>query len=269
MAASRPRRPPPPLLAERRLSRRQQLDILRELAWSDFRLKYHDSVLGYLWSMLSPLLMFAIFYLVFHHVLGVRVPDYMPYLAVGLVYWTFFQDCTSSGITSLAGKAGLMKAVRVKPLLVLTAAALSTVITLVINTTLLVLGLGLTGRLTWRSPLALVPLCGLVLLATGVSFVAALAYSRFRDVAVVWPVLLQALFWLTPVTYRVTPQTPLWEILHLSPLTRCLSLLRWFLVYDVQASWRFLALSFAACAIVFAAGLLLVRRLQRMIPESL
>ena len=68
-------------------------------------MKYHDSALGYLWSMLSPLLMFAVFYLVFHHVLGVRVPDYMPYLAVGLVYWTFFQDCTSSGITSLAGKA--------------------------------------------------------------------------------------------------------------------------------------------------------------------
>ena len=87
MAAPRHRRLPPPLLAERRLSRRQQIDVLRELAWSDFRLKYHDSVLGYLWSMLSPLLMFGVFYLVFHYVLGVRVPDYMPYLAVGLVYW--------------------------------------------------------------------------------------------------------------------------------------------------------------------------------------
>ena len=219
--------------------------------------------------MLSPLLMFAVFYLVFHYMLGVRVPDYMPYLAVGLVYWTFFQDCTSSGITSLAGKAGLMKAVRVKPLLVLTAAALSTVITLVVNTTLLVVGLGLAGRLSWRSSLAVVPLAGLVLLATGVSFLVALAYARFRDVAVVWPVLLQAVFWLTPVTYRVNPETPLWEIVHLSPLARCLSLLRWLLVYDVVPAWRFVAVSFVACAVVFVAGLLLVRRLQGMIPESL
>jgi len=219
--------------------------------------------------MLSPLLMFAVFYVVFRHVLGVRVPDYMPYLAVGLVYWAFFQDCTSSGITSLAGKAGLMKAVRVSPLLVLTAAALSTVITLVINTTLLVLGLGLAGRLTWRSCLALVPLAGLVLLATGTSWLVALAYARFRDVAVVWPVLLQAVFWLTPVTYRVAPETPLWEVLHLNPLTRCLSLLRWFLIYDVRPAARFVAVSLGACALVFALALVLVRRLQRMIPENL
>ena len=231
-------------------------------------MKYHDSVLGYLWSMLSPLLMFAVFYVVFRQVIGVKVPGYMPYLAVGLVYWTFFQDCTSSGIASLAGKAGLMKAVRVEPLLVLTAAALSTVITLVVNTALLVLGLGLAGRLSWLSPLAIVPLCGLVLLATGVSFLVALAYSRFRDIAVVWPVLLQALFWLTPVTYQVTRQTP-WEILHLSPLARCLSLLRWFLVYDFLPPWRFVIVSFGACALVFALGLFLVRKTQRLLPENL
>ena len=218
--------------------------------------------------MLSPLLMFAIFYLVFRNVLGVRIPGYMPYLAVGLVYWTFFQDCTCSGLTSLAGKAGLMKSVPVKPLLVLTAAALSTVITLVINTTLLALGLGLAGRLSTLSPLALVPLAALVLLATGVSFLVALAYARFRDVAVVWPVLLQALFWLTPVTYHVTRQD-LWEILHLNPLARCLSLLRFYLVYDFLPPWRFVIVSFTACALVFAIGFLLVRRFQSLIPENL
>jgi len=241
---------------------------VRELAWSDFRLKYHDSVLGYLWSMLSPVLMFAVFYLVFRHVLGVRIPGYMPYLAVGLVYWTFFQDCTCSGLTSFAGKAALMKSVQVRPLLVLTAAALSTVITLVVNTSLLVVGLGLAGRLSRLSLLAFVPLAALVLLATGVSFLVALAYARFRDVAVVWPVLLQALFWLTPVTYHVTRQD-LWEILHLNPLARCLSLLRWFLVYDFLPPWRFVLGSFAACALVFVVGFLLVRKFQGLIPENL
>ena len=113
------------------------------------------------------------------------------------------------------------------------------------------------------------PLAGLVFLATGVSFLVALAYARFRDVAVVWPVLLQALFWLTPVTYRVAPQTSLWEVLHLNPLTRCLSLLRWLLVYDVQPPWRFVVVSLAACVLVFALALWLVRRLQATIPENL
>lgn len=220
--------------------------------------------------MLSPLLMFAIFYLVFRHVLGVKIPGYMPYLAVGLVYWTFFQDCTCSGLTSLAGKAGLMKAVHVSPLLVLTAAALSTVITLVVNTALLVAGLGLAGHLSRLSPLAVVPLAGLVLLATGVSFLVALAYARFRDVAVAWPVLLQALFWLTPVTYHVTPtQQDLWEILHVSPLARCLTLLRWFLIYDYLPPWRFILVSLGLCASVFGLGLFFVLKQQHSLPENL
>ena len=81
--------------------------------------------------------------------------------------------------------------------------------------------------------------------------------------------LLQALFWLTPVTYRVAPQTALWEVLHLSPLARCLSLLRWLLVYDLEPPLRFVAVSLGACVLVFAAGLWLVRRFQAMIPESL
>ena len=59
---------------------RQRLDVLRELALADFRLKYHDSALGYLWSMLSPLLMLAVFSLVFPYVLALRIPGYTPYL---------------------------------------------------------------------------------------------------------------------------------------------------------------------------------------------
>ena len=248
------------------MTARQRLEVLRELAVSDFRLKYHDSVAGYIWSMLSPLLMLAVFYLVFHYLIVVPTLGYLVYLAVGITYWTFFQDCTFSGLTSLAAKAGVIKSVRIPAAIVVMAAALSTVITLLINTGVLVLALAASGHLSRLAPLALLPLACLVLLATGLSCLAALAYARFRDAALILSVLLQAAFWLTPVVYHVhSPAVAEW--LYLNPLARCLYLLRWFLVYDYLPAGRFVALTVLCCLAVFAAGLWALVRQQARIPE--
>lgn len=241
---------------------------MRELAVSDFRLKYYDSALGYAWSMLSPLLMLAVFYFVFRYVLGVTTPGYLVYLLVGLVCWTFFQDCSYSGLTALSGKAGVLKAIHLPAGLVVAAGVLSTLITLTINASVLVLALGLAGRLSRLAPLALLPLLCLVLFAAGVSFLVALAGVRFRDASLIWSVLLQACFWLTPVVY-VANTGPVAELLYLNPLARCLHLIRWFLLYDYLPTLRFVLLTVAACAGTFALGIVLFLRRQAEIPEAL
>jgi ABC-type polysaccharide/polyol phosphate export permease len=248
--------------------RRQALDIVRALAVSDFRLKYYDSVLGYLWSMLSPLLMLGTYYFVFRYVMGVSLPGYLAYLLVGLVYWTFFQDCTFSGLTALAGKGSLLKSVPVPALLVVAGAAVSTTITIAINSAVLLVGLAVVGRLSPLAPLALLPIVCLALLATGVSFVVALAHVRFRDTSLIWTALLQAWFWLTPVVY-IAPGGRLGDLLYLNPLARCLHLIRWFLLYDYLPSGRFVAVTVAACAAVFVGGFVLFARTQGRVPESL
>jgi ABC-type polysaccharide/polyol phosphate export permease len=243
-------------------------EVVRELALSDFRLKYYDSVLGYAWSMLSPLLMLAVFYFVFRFVVGVTTPGYLVYLLVGLVCWTFFQDCSYSGLTALASKAGVLKAVHVPAGLVVAAGILSTLITLAINTAVLVVVLGLAGRLSPLAPLALVPLLCLALLAAGTSFLVALAGVQFRDVALIWSVLLQAGFWLTPVVY-VANTGPVAELLYFNPLARCLHLIRWFLLYDYLPTSRFVVLTVAACVGTFVLGVGLFLRRQATIPEGL
>jgi len=248
--------------------RHNALEVARALAVTDFRLKYYDSLLGYAWSMLSPLLMLGTYFFVFHVILGVRTQGYLGYLLVGIVYWTFFQDCTFSGLTSLAGHAPLLKAIPVPALLVVGAAALSTTITLGINTVVLVAVLAAAGWLSPLAPLALVPLACLVALATGVSAMVALAHVRFRDTGLIWTALLQAWFWLTPIVY-LAPEGPLGELLFLNPLARCLFLVRWFLLYDYLPPLRFVVVTIAFCAAVFAAGLGLLARRQRHIPEAL
>ena len=243
-------------------------EVMRELALSDFRLKYYDSALGYAWSMLSPLLMLAVFYFVFRFVLGVATPGYLVYLLVGLVCWTFFQDCSYAGLTALGGKAGVLKSIRVPAGLVVAAGVLSTLITLGINVTVLVVVLALTGRLSGLAPLALLPLVCLILLAGGTSFLVALAGVQFRDASLIWSVLLQALFWLTPVVY-VANTGPVAELLYLNPLARCLHLIRWFLLYDYLPSLRFVVVTVAVCVGTFVVGFTLFLRRQAGIPESL
>ena len=243
-------------------------ELIRELAVSDFRLKYYDSALGYAWSMLSPLLMLAVFYFVFRFVLGVTTPGYLVYLLVGLVCWTFFQDCSYSGLTALGGKASVLKSIHVPAGLVIAAGVLSTLITLAINAAALILVLAVAGRLSPLAPLALLPLLCLVLLAAGTSFLVALAGVRFRDAGLIWSVLLQACFWLTPVVY-VANTGPVAELLYLNPLARCLHLIRWFLLYDYLPTLRFVAVTVAACAGTFVVGVALFVRRQAGVPEAL
>lgn len=243
------------------------LELLRELALSDFRLKYEDSALGYAWSMLSPLLMLAIYYLVFRHVIGVTTPGYLVYLVVGIVYWTFFQDCTFAGLNALQGKAGVLKSISVPPGLVVGGGVLSTFITLGINSAVLVAALLAAGRLSPLAPLALLPIACLALLAAGTSFLVALAHVHFRDTGLIWGILLQALFWLTPVVYVV--DGPLAEVLYLNPVARCLYLIRWFLVYSYFPAPRFIVITVLACAAAFVIGWAVFRGRSRLIPELL
>jgi ABC-2 type transport system permease protein len=256
------------MLASRRPPWRVRWEAIRELALCDFRLKYYDSALGYAWSMLSPIAMFAIYYFVFRYALGIGTPGYIVYLMVGVVYWTFFQDCTWSGLTSLAGKAGVLRALPLAPCDVVVASALSTVFTLVIKTVVLVIVLALAGKLSPLAPLVILPLVCLVLLATGLSFLVGLASVQLRDANLIWNLLLQACFWLTPVVY-VVDSGLLSDVLYLNPLARCLYLIRWFLVYDYLPSFRFIFFTVVACASAFGLGLWLFLKREHVIPEAL
>jgi ABC-type polysaccharide/polyol phosphate export permease len=244
------------------------LDVVRELAVADFRLKYYDSALGYAWSMLSPLLMLAIYYLVFRYVLGVQTPGYLVYLVVGIVYWTFFQDCSFSGMVALQSKSGILRALPVPPLVVVAGGAASTLITLGINTAALLVALALAGRLSPLAPLAVYPIFLLALLAASASLGIAAAWVHFRDAGLIWSVLSQACFWATPVVWVAEPG-PIADLAFLNPLARCLFLIRWFLVYEHLPTLQFLLTTTAACATLFLLALAAFARTQRRLAEHL
>ena len=87
------------------------LILLRQMVITDFKLRYQGSVLGYVWSLLRPLFMFAILYVVFVKFLriGGDIPHYPVYLLTGIVLWNFFSEITSNGVSAIVSQGDLLR----------------------------------------------------------------------------------------------------------------------------------------------------------------
>lgn len=87
------------------------LILLRELVITEFKLRYQGSVLGYLWSLLRPLFLFAILYVVFVHFLriGGDIPHWPVAMLIGIVLWNFFSEVTNNGVTSIVNRGDVIR----------------------------------------------------------------------------------------------------------------------------------------------------------------
>src|SRR5690349_3961767 len=93
----------------------QNRSLLWQLVVTDFKLRYQGSVLGYVWSLLRPLLLFGVLYVIFTYVLplGKGVPHYGAYLLLGVVLWSFFVEATTMGMNSIVGRGDMVRKVKV------------------------------------------------------------------------------------------------------------------------------------------------------------
>ncbi len=248
----------------------RNIAIVRELAVADFRLKYHDSVLGYFWSMLNPLALFLVYHFVFSYLFVVEVPKFTLYLLSGIVFWNFFADATLSAMNSLEAKASLTKKIYFPRVLVVLASTATAFFSFIINTSLLILVVQIVDHVSSAQLLVLLPLVLIVILTLGVALILSVLYIYFRDTLQIWNVALVVGFWLTPVVYNalLAPE-PLKNVALLNPIGRILVLLRAYLVFD-----DFPPISFVITTVLFCCGFLIVAywlfsRNEQNIPEYL
>ena len=111
--------------------------LLNELTKTDFKLRYQGSVLGYLWALLRPLMMFAILYVVFCRLLriGGDIPHYPVYLLTGTVMWSFFTECTMQGIKAIIVRGDLLRKINFPKYIVVVSATLTAAVNMLINLT--------------------------------------------------------------------------------------------------------------------------------------
>lgn len=203
----------------------QNTNLLKQLVITDFKLRYQGSILGYLWSLLKPLLLFSVLYAVFTYVLpiGKDVPHYPAYLLLGIVLWTFFLEATTMGMGSIVGRGDLIRKVKISKPAIVVASTLSAGVNLCLNMVVVIFFMILT-RVDIQPTAWLLPVIILELIALSLSlslFLSAL-YVRFRDFAPIWEVILQVMFYATPIIYPLTivKSEKLLQLLSLNPLAQ-------------------------------------------------
>lgn len=196
---------------------RRFFNLTWTLAVTDFKLRYFGSVLGYVWSLMRPLLFFGVLYAVFTQVfnLGKGVYGYPVYLLTGIMLWTFFLEATAGCVVCLVGREGLLRKMRFPRLVIPIAVVLTALFNLATNSVAVVvfaLASGHMPRVTWLELPVLVAL--LAILALGVGMVLSVLYVRFRDIQPIWEVVAQALFYATPIIWPLSRLSPSQHLLQ-------------------------------------------------------
>jgi lipopolysaccharide transport system permease protein len=243
------------------------VNIVRELAVADFRIKYHDSALGYVWSMLNPMLMFAVYYFVFTKIFQSNIQDYPLFLLSGIISYAFFQDATFSAMNTLGAKAGIMKKIYFPRSIVIFASSVTCVISYIINLLILLVFVVILKGVSPMMFLTPIPVLCLIMFTGGVSFLLATLYAYFRDMGQIWGVLVLVIFWLSPIVFNVeTLPEPISTFVYFNPLTRIFVLIRHYLIYN-YFDLRFLAMTVIYSTLTFVVGYLVFKRNQEKLAE--
>jgi ABC-2 type transport system permease protein len=255
--------------------------LLAELVRTDFKLRYQGSVLGYAWSLLRPLLLSAILYVVFVKFLriGGNVPHYPVYLLTGIVLWNFFSEMTTQSATSIVGRGDLIRKIKIPRWIIVISSSLSATINLLLN--LLVVGvLAVINHVEPSLTLLLLPLALLqmYIFSLGISFFLAAAYVKYRDINYIWEVVLQAGFYLTPILYPLSmiPNLTFQKLILLNPAAQTIQDARYAVVGDsVVTTWSifdggpYAYIPLAITLVVAVIGALYFRKESKYFAENL
>jgi ABC-2 type transport system permease protein len=205
------------------------------IAITDYRLTYFGSALGYLWSLMRPLMLFGVLYLVFSQFLkfGQDIAHYRDLLLLNIVLFMFFTEATGQAVRAVLNRETLVRKMHFPRMVI----PLSVVVTSMLNLAgnlvavfAFILIDGVQPRWTWLLfPLLLVPL---VMFTAGVSMILSSLYVTYRDIGPIWSVLSQLLFYATPVLYAIETVDPvgLRKVILANPLSAILQQARRWLI---------------------------------------
>jgi len=265
----------------KRFLTKQNRALLSELVRTDFKLRYQGSALGYAWSLLRPLLIFVILYIVFVNFLklGEDVPHFPVYLLLGIVIWNFFNEMTVQSTTSIVGRGDLIRKISIPRWMVVFSSSLSALINLGLNLIVVAVfmvfnNVGVLSTL----PFILLILLEVYVFSLGISLFLAALFVKFRDVSYIWEVVLQAGFYLTPILYPLTMITnaTLQKLIMLNPMAQVIQDARHVAithasptVYGVFQGGFYKFIPFVIVVAVFIGGLMYFKKESKYFAENI
>mgnify|MGYP001569122940 CR=1 FL=1 len=238
--------------------------LVRELTLTDFKLKYQGSLLGYLWSLAKPLMLFGVLLVVFTKFfrLGGTIPNYPVYLLLGVVLWTYFVESTFSTMSSIVGRGDLLRKVYFPRIILPISTSMTALVTLLLNLIIVFVFMAFSKvSLSIGYPLFIFLLIELFVFTAGISLFLASLFVRFRDVLHTWEVGTQIFFYATPIIYpfSMVPEK-VGFFLMLSPIAQIIQDSRYILITsESSTAFEILPLPYSLIPyllpfIVFAGG---------------
>jgi ABC-2 type transport system permease protein len=240
----------------------------RELIWAlalrELKVRYKRSVLGFLWALLNPALLMLVLTVVFTTIMPTNIKHFSLFLLSTMLLYIFFSQSLSYAVEAMVGNADLIKKVAVPKLVFPMAAVLSNIINLFLSLipfVLLTFAMGHPFYWTWI--FIPIPLAALTLFTLGATFFFATANVYYRDVSHIIQIVLQALFYLTPIIYSIDqiPAKFRW-MFWLNPLTFSLSDFRMYTYYGMLPSLASITASFLTGLFALVIGFAIFRKYQ-------
>ena len=163
--------------------------LLKELIKTDFKLRYQGSLVGYLWSILKPLMMFTIMYLVFVRFLRFDdgTPHYTVGLLLGMVFWSFFTEATNMGMLSIVSRGDLLRKLNFPKHTIVISSVLGAAINFLINLVVVFLFALINQVEFGLHTLVIIPLfLEVLVLAMGCALMLSSLFVKYRDIGPIW-----------------------------------------------------------------------------------
>lgn len=228
--------------------------LLEQLIARDLKKKYRKSILGYLWSVLNPLLMMLIMTIVFSKLFRFQIPNYPVYLLSGQLIFTFFGEATSIGMQGILANGAMIKKVYLPKYIFPFSSVLSSFTTMVFSLVALLIVMIATGT-PFHGTIILIPVALLYVLvfAIGIGILLSALLVFFRDLNYLWGVFLTAVNYLTPIFYPVDilPEVAR-KLIILNPLFDYINFFRKIVLYGQWPTMQehVICLGFALAAII-------------------
>jgi len=241
-------------------------------------------VLGYLWSLLRPLFLFVIMYVVFVYFLkiGGDIPHWPVALLLGIVLWNFFAEVTNNGVSSIVSRGDIIRKINFPKYVIVIAGTISAFINLLLNLAVIAIFMAVSNvPLTWLAVLSPIFIVEIFVFALGIAFILSTIFVRIRDINYIWEVIMQGLFYASAVIYPIAMVIEKSEVaakvLLLNPVAQAIQDLRYVLInqnytptlFTLTNNWFVVFIPVSIVLVTFIFGALYFKKKSPTFAESL
>ena len=245
--------------------------ILFNFAISDLKIRYRNSILGILWSLIEPLLLLGVLFVVFSTMFRFEIPNFPIYLLLGIICWNFFKNGTLFALNSLTNRSALITQIYFPRSIPGISAGITASIMLVFELVVLTIFMVIFGFIPTYTVILLIPILALELvLILGISLPLSVLNVKYKDTEFIWNIIVHAGFFLTPIFYQFDMMPDyVQNVLQFSPMVQIVTMAHHVVLYGTLPSINSILYAVGSISVITVIGYLIFRKYQAKVVEEM